>query len=292
MQIVTDQFQKEKKEHGNYYFPFLLSYEKLSKYEAGSFLWHWHPEIELTLVLSGEMLYKINSEVFHLSKGQALFGNSSTLHAGEMYQDKDCEYVSITFDPKLIYGYENSTIYTKYIKSIVQNQALSAIHFDATQAWHKTAIEIIKDIVKIDVGKEIAYELDILMKLEQFWKLLVVNNTEVSENTISDKRNYERLRSIVAYVEQNYASNITLEEIAEVIHLCKSECSRMFKKYMKVSLFDFISQYRIEKSIYYLMNTNLSVSEVAIAVGFNDPNYFSKVFHKQKGCSPLKYRKK
>lgn len=290
MQIITDEFRKEKKEHGNYYFPFLLSYEKISKYEAGEFLWHWHPEIELTFILSGEMIYKVNGESFHIGQGQALFGNSSILHSGCMYQDKECEYVSLTFDTKLLYGYENSIIYTKYIEPIVQNAGVSAIYFDLTQEWHEAVITILKDIINIHAKKGKTYEMDIVMKLEQFWKLLIVNNAEQSINTLLDKRNYERLKSIISYVEENYASSLSLKDIAEAVHLCKSECSRMFKKYMKVSLFAFISQYRIEKSVYYLTNTSLSVSEIAIRVGFNDPDYFSKVFHRQKGCPPLKYR--
>ena len=48
MQIITDPAGKELKKHGDSSFPFLVSYERLSGYETGSFLWHWHPEIELT----------------------------------------------------------------------------------------------------------------------------------------------------------------------------------------------------------------------------------------------------
>ena len=73
MQIITNQNQKEIKEHGNYSFPVLVSYEALSNYESGSFLWHWHPEIEITLVTHGEMLYHINHDTFHLKEGQILF---------------------------------------------------------------------------------------------------------------------------------------------------------------------------------------------------------------------------
>ena len=59
-EIITDGSQKELKKHGSDEFPLLVSYEKLSSYKSGSFLWHWHPEIEITLVLDGQILYKVN----------------------------------------------------------------------------------------------------------------------------------------------------------------------------------------------------------------------------------------
>ena len=53
MQIRMDKENRELKAHGSYEFPVNISYEQLSRYERGSFSWHWHPEIELTFVLSG-----------------------------------------------------------------------------------------------------------------------------------------------------------------------------------------------------------------------------------------------
>ena len=69
MQIITNQFQKELKQHGNEQFPFLVSYQKLSEYESGSFMWHWHPAIEITYVQKGTMCYKVNHMVYHLKEG-------------------------------------------------------------------------------------------------------------------------------------------------------------------------------------------------------------------------------
>lgn len=65
MQIITNTAGKELKKHGDSAFPCLVSYECLSGYETGSFLWHWHPEIELTYIEKGEMLYKSQPE--HIS---------------------------------------------------------------------------------------------------------------------------------------------------------------------------------------------------------------------------------
>lgn len=80
------------------------------------------------------------------------------------------------------------------------------------------------------------------------------------------------------------------QDPADAIHVCKEECLRIFKKQMNLTLFEFLLQYRIEKSIDYLIHTKYSINIIAESVGFNDSNYFTKVFRKQKGCSPTKYR--
>lgn len=291
MQIVTNQFQKELKEHGDYAFPLLISQEKLSKYESGSFLWHWHPEIELTYITKGEMIYKVNHNTYHLQKGDGLFGNTGTLHMGCQYGRQDCEYTSVTFDSRLIYGYEGSLMYQKYVKPLLQNFALPAIHLNGSQDWHTPALQLITNMLQTTREESRTFEMDMIILLEQFWRLLFLHGSSAPEETPLDKRNYERIRQILSYIENNYASELTLDHIAQSIHLCKSECSRMFKKYMKMSLFEFILQYRIEKSIEYLGNSNYCITEIAHLVGFHDSNYFTKVFREQKGCPPSRFRR-
>ena len=77
MQLLLDTDKKELKSHGTYGFPVSISYEQLSRYERKSFSWHWHKEIELTLILQGEMNYQINDSVYHLKAGEGLFCNSN-----------------------------------------------------------------------------------------------------------------------------------------------------------------------------------------------------------------------
>ena len=76
IQIITNEHQEELKEHGTYEFPVLVSDEALSRFYTSSFQWHWHTEIELTLITEGTMVYQINDQIFYPRAGQALFGNS------------------------------------------------------------------------------------------------------------------------------------------------------------------------------------------------------------------------
>lgn len=291
MQIMTNQFQKELKKHGNDTFPFLICYEKLSKYESGSFMWHWHPEIEITFIQKGQMLYKVNNYCYHLKAGDILFENSNVLHAGSMINMQDCEYVAITFDAKLIYGFFQSSIRTKYVEPIIQDLTLPAIHCDGTQKWHEDFAQLVKHIIRITENKPPFYEIDLTMTLQALWKVLLENYASINNHKTLDTIEYERIKKIITYIEQNYMNKFTLKDVSTHIHLCESECSRLFKRCMNVSLFSFLQEYRIERSLEFL-NCDEPISRIAEKVGFSDSNYYSKVFTKIKGCSPQKYRKK
>lgn len=290
-QIVTDPLSQEVKKHGNFSFPLLISEETLSNYKSGSFSCHWHKEIEFTLVLDGTMIYQINKEIFHLTKGDVLFENSNTLHTGYMNKNRDCHYISITFDAKLLYGYEGSLFQTKFVNPILQNKALSAIHFNQSEDWHRDLTNYFYQIYELEHQDENLYEFELQLLLLNSWKLILLHNQSL-EKSISKREeiNINRVKEMLSFIHENYMLKITLEDISTHIHVCKSECCKIFKKIMKISLFDYILKYRIEKSLYYLIVLEYSITEVALTVGFTDPNYYTKIFRKLMGCSPSKYR--
>lgn len=290
MQIVTNQNQKELKQHGSESFPFLVSYEKLSRYESGSFQWHWHPEIEITYVQSGQIHYQINQFSFHLKEGDILFGNANVLHTGSMENQNDCEYISITFSPKLISGFSHSLLETNYIEPVIHNFSMPALHIDGSKDWHAAFASIVKNIIAQNEKKPPLFEFEIVIGLQKLWKLLFAEDFSVSNASAHDEVAYQRIREIISYIERHYMEPVTLHDIATEVHLCESECSRLFKRYMKVPLFSFLQDYRIEKSLEYLKNHE-SLITIAEKVGFSDSNYFSKVFKKKKGCSPKHYQR-
>ena len=289
MQIITNQFQKELKQHGNEQFPFLVSYQKLSEYESGSFMWHWHPEIEITYVQKGTMCYKVNHMVYHLKEGDIVFNNSGALHSGTMENQKDCAYIPVTFDSRLIYGFFQSTVNSKYVDPVIQDSMLPAICIDQSEPWHKPFREYHLRIIDLDEKKPDFYELDITICLQSMWRLLLEHITYEPQASRENSLEYDRIKKILSYIEENYQNKITLNDIAGHIHLCESECTRLFKRHMNTTLFAFLQEYRIERSLEFLQDDQ-PVSAVADKAGFSDPNYYSKVFAKIKGCSPREYR--
>lgn len=289
MELQINLEKKELKTHGSYEFPLLVSYEKLSNFETGSFPWHWHPEIELTLIQKGEIIYQVNDNRYHLREGEGLFCNTNVLHSGHGILDGDCQYLSVTFHPRLLYGYSSSCMQTKYMNHILKNPAMYSIHFTGKNLWQK---EILERIEKLRILKEEAlcsFELQMQITLLEIWQR-IYENVEMKE-VVEHGRDIERIRQILQYIQKHYTENITLEDLAKQIHICKSESCRLFKRYMNETMFSYLLDYRIERSLELLRQTDSSVTQIAGSVGFVNAGYYARIFRRKMGCSPLEYRK-
>lgn len=103
---------------------------------------------------------------------------------------------------------------------------------------------------------------------------------------------YSKLtKDVIAYIQLHLEEELTLNHLA--IHFKKnaSVLSNLFSKETGVPLTKFIHQTRIREAILLFNTTTMSVSEVALAVGYQDFSYFSKVFSKNVGCSPREYKR-
>ncbi|MGG1573484.1 response regulator transcription factor [Fictibacillus sp. NRS-1165] len=94
------------------------------------------------------------------------------------------------------------------------------------------------------------------------------------------------------YIQQNYTSDLTLQKIADYSFISKNYFSLLFKKYMDQNFIDYVISLRVKKAEDLLANTSLKVYEVAHKSGFNDVKYFSKLFKKLTGLSPVDFREK
>lgn len=253
MQLHLDTNKRELKSHGTYEFPVNVNYEQLSRYERKSFLWHWHKEIELTLILQGEINYQINDTIYHLKEGDGLFCNSNALHTGFAYRGLDCIYISTTFHPRFLYGYENSILQTKYTDHLIDTPALAGLSLSPSVPWQKEILGGLSHIWEISQKPPASYEMQLHLALAKVWLLLWENTAfDQTDSDIRAPKNMDRLKTMLSYIQNHYTEKITLADIAEAVNICQSECCRFFKKHMKESLFDYLLSFRIEKVFRFL----------------------------------------
>lgn len=100
----------------------------------------------------------------------------------------------------------------------------------------------------------------------------------------------QECQKIKEYLDQNFTSPITLDSLSETVYISKHYLSLLFKEQTGVSPIKYLTSKRMEKACELLSETELPVSEVSKAVGYENPLYFSQVFKRIYGISPVKYR--
>jgi two-component system, response regulator YesN len=125
-------------------------------------------------------------------------------------------------------------------------------------------------------------------------KLMLLMANEYCElvRTFSTGQYSPIVKKAVDYILLNLGHPLTLNSIAKQIHVNPSHLSRKFKEDTGMNITEFINQKRIEEAKLYLQRRNISITDIAFMVGFNDLNYFSKVFKKLTSVTPSQYAKK
>lgn len=96
---------------------------------------------------------------------------------------------------------------------------------------------------------------------------------------------------IIHYIKKYYTQEITSETLCKAFHCSRSHLSRIFNEQMKMSIREYITSLRIESAKTLLQDTKLEVAEIAMSVGFSEPNYFTSIFKKHTNLTPSAYRK-
>ena len=99
----------------------------------------------------------------------------------------------------------------------------------------------------------------------------------------------DSIKTAIEFINANYKSKITLEEVAKIVHLNSCYLSQLFKKETGISFGDYLEQIRIDEAKRLLKTSTKNISEIADTLGFSSQNYFTRVFKKSTGLSPSKY---
>jgi YesN/AraC family two-component response regulator len=143
------------------------------------------------------------------------------------------------------------------------------------------------------ISEKFAIQIEKTTSIQQLAELQKVMLREYCEAVRKySLKNYSFLiRKAIEYIRFHLEQDLSLKTISEAILSSTYELSRKFKKETGQTLTDYINTLRIDEAIYIMENRNLSITDIAYMVGFNDVNYFTKVFKKLTGMTPSTYRK-
>ncbi len=121
-----------------------------------------------------------------------------------------------------------------------------------------------------------------------FIQRLVLICEKAEEN--KENKHLDFVDCAIQIIEKDYKKELTLNYLAEQLDISPYYFSKLFKTKTKKNYSEYLTELRVEKAILMMQNKDMSMKEIGINVGYSDPNYFSRIFKKIKGCSPTEYR--
>lgn len=248
---------------------------------------HWHDDLEFISVLSGCMDYNVNGEILHLEAGQGLIVNARQIHCGFSPEHNECEFYCVLLHPMLLCTSQN--IDRDFVSPILTDSSLPYVLLDSKLRWQEL---ILSDIEYIYMCKDKPNApLYIQNAFYHIWIVLSENALKV-RRVKRQNRNLSVLKDMLLFIQKNYAGYVTLDDIAKSGNVSKSTCLAIFKKYLQDTPANYLIGYRLKKAMKMLRDSDLSVTEIALEVGFGGVSYFAETFRKNYGCSPSEYRQK
>ncbi|MFC3886279.1 helix-turn-helix domain-containing protein [Bacillus songklensis] len=285
--FIIDRNLKELTEHRTVALPMACYETTINQNINGYIPLHWHDEIQFVLIVKGETIFQINEEKLTVREGEGLFINSGCLHMVEDKNDSGCEYICLNVSPQFVLSQE---LYTSYVNPFIQATNLPYLHLDTKELWTKNILDAIVKINQLMQQKPPYYEIDITIQLTLIWKNLIINGFQLEYEQMEMLKNH-RMKQMLNWIHTHYAEKILLDDIASAGQLSRSECCRYFKRILKKTPLNYVTDYRIQKSLILLQQSESSVTDVAYQVGFNSTSYFINQFRKSMNMTPLTYKK-
>ena len=255
--------------------------------------WHWHEEIELEYIVSGQVYVTCEEENILASQGDLVFINQNVRHFITPVQTDGCLLYSIVVHPTFIFGFGQLELEKKYIAPVLHDSALKHIHITKDSPDYENYLSEIREILSLNDLKEDGYELLTKSVLLRIWYQLYKMSTALVSGSVPKTavQDEQRVKQAILYIQEHFMETVTLEDIAGSIMVSKSECCRCFKRTLNTTPFEYLMKYRIMESTKRMhRKPQESISEIAGSVGFNNTSYYNKIFRKYMDCTPTEYR--
>jgi AraC-like DNA-binding protein len=262
------------------------SFKVFSPRLRNTFLWHYHPEMELVFVEADAGIRHVGAHISTYTHSDLVLIGGNLPH--------------LNFDYRLRSEYNQIVIqfrseFTEKVAALVPE--FSAINKLLTEAdygiaFHGNTKAIISERLR-QLGSLKA--LDQLLELISIFQVLASSKEKEKLNTDLTSKNFIlkdkiRMGAIYEYIDAQYHKKPDVNEIARRVSLTTPAFCKYFKRQTNMTFTDFVNQYRIERAKNLLMQNN-NVSETCYAIGFESLSYFNKLFKEIVGVNPSEFRR-
>lgn len=257
---------------------------------------HFHYYIEILYALSGNFQVYLNGSYHKFAVGDIVLINSRDVHQIEALSADGGSYIVVRFLPDLIYnGMSQSHFEMKYVLPFITENSnyekvITSSHLTGTQIPN-----LMQEIICESETQTYGYELAIKNHISQIflWILRYWNAGEKNPLTPgpSDYLLQLQLAPALTYMTENYEKPISAGEMAVLCNLSYSYFSRSFNRLLQMKFNDYLNYIRIREAEKLLVSTAMTITEIAVAVGFSTTSYFIKQFKLYKHISPKQYQK-
>ena len=243
--------------------------------ERTSLFMHWHEHMELVFILKGRCEFVAGGRTFSASRGDLVVVNGSEVHS--FTADEPTDYYCLIISPAFFSDVESD-----------------AICFQNLIPADEYVMQIFDDINTAYLGGEVGGD---MMQKSHTYRLVahLMKNYRAAEMPKEARDAHNRylvlLDRVKSHIAKNYHRHITTEELAGICFFSIEYFCRFFKRMTGRTALTYVNEYRIEKAAILLLETDEPISNIAASVGFEDLNYFSRVFKRIKKLSPSEYRK-
>ncbi len=250
---------------------------------------HFHPEYELNFISNGKGVRRIvGNSIEEISEYELVLLGPNITHCWELHNCKNSNINEITiqfhndlFDEKML-----SRRIFKPIKDMFERSNYGILFSE------KTAFEMmdrIKALAKID---SIDYFMELISILQD---LATSRNQRILSTYNNQNKNFEnsdKIKKVYLFIQENFHRKIILSEISAVVNMSAVSFNRFIKKRTGKTFVDYINDTRISYATRWLIETDLSISEICFKCGFNNIANFNRAFKKSKNTTPSEYREK
>lgn len=247
--------------------------------------------IEMLYFISGGGRANVGKQTFDFSVGDLVIVNSYEAHSLDIKED-DTVYYVVQLEAELLKSAYNYTLEMKYVLPFIMNSSEHRRLIPKKDIEDSRIKEYIEDAVNEYDEKNYGFEFAIRADLLRVFLCILRKWHDKNAHlcSLADK-NFVRIQKLLDYIDENFATDISVKDASDICHMSEGYFSRFFKSLTGMSFIKYLLRVRLSKADELLAKTDMGITEIALETGFSTASYFISRFREERGISPLKFRR-